>query len=131
MPTYEITHEWSNEQTTAVVEKVQAVVAMAKKGQIPAGFRPISIIAIPGATQAHCLWEAPSAESLEAVIMEDSRQGSQPLKPARDETRRAAFGRDILAEFALPCGFLDDVPYLIQMTGEAIRLHGQLREEPS
>jgi hypothetical protein len=67
MPTYEITHEWSNEQTTAVVEKVQAVVAMAKKGQIPAGFRPISIIAIPGATQAHCLWEAPSAESLEAV----------------------------------------------------------------
>jgi hypothetical protein len=67
MPTYEIEHKWSNEQTKIVVEKVQAAIASAKKGQVPAGFRPISIVAIPGKTEAHCLWEAPSAESLEGV----------------------------------------------------------------
>lgn len=67
MPTYEIEHKWANEQTKVVVEKVQMAIAMAKKGQVPAGFRPISIVAVPGKTEAHCLWEAPSAESLEAV----------------------------------------------------------------
>jgi hypothetical protein len=67
MPTYEIEHKWSSEQTKTVVEKVQSAIAMAKKGQVPAGFRPISIVAVPGKTEAHCLWEAPSRESLEAV----------------------------------------------------------------
>lgn len=67
MPTYEIEHTWANEQTKVVVERVQAAIAMAKKGQVPAGFRPISIVAVPGKTEAHCLWEAPSAEGLEAV----------------------------------------------------------------
>lgn len=67
MPTYEIEHTWANEQTKVVVERVQAAIAMAKKGQVPAGFRPISIVAVPGKPEAHCLWEAPSAEGLEAV----------------------------------------------------------------
>lgn len=67
MPTYEIEHTWANEQTKVVVERVQAAIAMVKKGQVPAGFRPISIVAVPGKTEAHCLWEAPSAEGLEAV----------------------------------------------------------------
>lgn len=67
MPTYEIEHRWSSEQTQAVVDKVQAAIAMARKGQVPAGFRPISIVAVPGRTEAHCVWEAPSSESLEAV----------------------------------------------------------------
>ncbi len=67
MPVYEIEHKWSSEQTKVVVEKVQSAIAMAKKGQVPAGFRPISIVAIPGKTEAHCLWEAPSEASLEAV----------------------------------------------------------------
>jgi hypothetical protein len=67
MPLYETTHKWTNEQTKTVVERVQNAVALAKKGQVPAGFRPVSIVAVPGATEAHCLWEAPSAESLEAV----------------------------------------------------------------
>lgn len=67
MPTYEIEHRWAREQTNAVIEKVQAAIALAKKGQVPAGFRPVSIVAVPGRTEAHCLWEAPSAEGLEAV----------------------------------------------------------------
>jgi hypothetical protein len=67
MPTYEIQHTWESDQTKTVIEKVQSAIAMAKKGQVPAGFRPISIVAIPGRTEAHCLWEAPSAESLEGV----------------------------------------------------------------
>jgi hypothetical protein len=67
MPTYEIEHKWTNEQTKNVVDKIQTAIAMAKKGQVPAGFRPISIVAVPGKTEAHCLWEAPNAESLEAV----------------------------------------------------------------
>ncbi len=67
MPLYEIEHKWSAEQTKTVVDKVQSAVAMAKKGQIPAGFRPVSIVAVPGRTEAHCLWEAPSSESLEAL----------------------------------------------------------------
>ncbi len=67
MPTYEVEHRWSSEQTKVVVEKVQLAVAMAKKGQVPAGFRPISIVAVPGTTEAHCVWEAPSAEGIEAV----------------------------------------------------------------
>ena len=67
MSVYEVEHRWSPEQTKVVVEKVGAAVAMAKKGQVPSGFRPISIVAIPGATEAHCLWEAPTRESLEAM----------------------------------------------------------------
>ena len=67
MPIYEIELRWTSEQTKAVVEKVQQAVSSAKKGQVPAGFRPISIVAIPGKTEAHCLWEAPSPESLEGV----------------------------------------------------------------
>jgi hypothetical protein len=67
MPTYEIEHKWSSEQTKTVVEKVQQAIATAKKGQLPAGFRAVSIVAVPGKTEAHCLWEAPSAESLEGV----------------------------------------------------------------
>jgi hypothetical protein len=67
MPIYEVEHKWSSDKTNAVVEKVQGAVAQAKKGQVPAGFRPISIVAVPGKTEAHCLWEAPSAQSLEAV----------------------------------------------------------------
>lgn len=67
MPTYEIRHTWNDAQTKTVVEKVQTAITMAKQGQIPAGFRPISIVAVPGQTEAHCVWEAPSAESLESV----------------------------------------------------------------
>jgi hypothetical protein len=67
MPLYEIEHKWANEQTKTVVEKVQGAIAMTKKGQIPSGFRPISIVGVPGKTEAHCLWEAPSGESLEAL----------------------------------------------------------------
>lgn len=67
MPVYEIEHRWSREQNEAVVEKVGVAVGLAKKGQIPEGFRPISIMAVPGRTEAHCLWEAPSRESLEAM----------------------------------------------------------------
>lgn len=67
MPTYEIEHRWSNEQSNSVVERVHQAVALAKKGQVPAGFRPVSMVAVPGKTEAHCLWEAPSAESLEAL----------------------------------------------------------------
>ncbi len=67
MPFYEVEHRWTNEQSKTVVEKVQGAVAMAKKGQIPAGFRPVSIVAVPGKNEAHCLWEAPSATNLEAV----------------------------------------------------------------
>ncbi len=67
MPLYEIEHKWSSEQTKSVVEKVQNAIAMARKGQVPKGFRPVSIVAVPGKTEAHCLWEAPSAESLEGV----------------------------------------------------------------
>lgn len=67
MPLYEIEHRWKNEQTAIVVDKVQTAIGMAKKGQIPEGFRPISIVALPGRTEAHCLWEAPSVEGLEAV----------------------------------------------------------------
>jgi hypothetical protein len=67
MPTYEIEHKWSSEQTKVVVQKVQQAIAMAKAGQVPAGFRAISIVSVPGKTEAHCLWEAPSPESLEAV----------------------------------------------------------------
>lgn len=67
MPLYEIEHTWANDQTKTVIEKVQTVIAMAKKGQVPAGFRPVSIVAVPGKTEAHCLWEAPSSQSLEAV----------------------------------------------------------------
>ena len=67
MPLYEIEHKWANDQTKTVVEKVQDAIAMAKKGQVPKGFRPISIVAVPGKTEAHCLWEAPNLESLEGV----------------------------------------------------------------
>ncbi len=67
MPVYEIEHKWANESTKAVVEKVQGAIALAKKGQLPAGFRPIMIAAIPGKTQAHCVWEAPSAEAMEGL----------------------------------------------------------------
>ncbi len=67
MPVYEIEHKWSSDKTNVVVEKVQAAIAMAKKGQVPKGFRPISIVAVPNQTVAHCVWEAPSAASLEAV----------------------------------------------------------------
>ncbi len=67
MPTYEIQHRWKSEQTKAVVEKVQGAVGMAKNNQIPSGFRPISIVAVPNATEAHCLWEAPSKEALEGL----------------------------------------------------------------
>lgn len=67
MPLFEIEHRWKSDQTKTVVERVQNGVAMAKKGAIPAGFRPISIVAIPGKAEAHCLWEAPSAAALEAV----------------------------------------------------------------
>lgn len=67
MPLYEIEHKWTNGQTQTVVEKVQNAIEMAKKGQVPNGFRPIAIVAIPGRTEAHCLWEAPSVESLESV----------------------------------------------------------------
>jgi hypothetical protein len=67
MPLYEIEHRWSPNVTNAVVEKVGQAVELAKKGQVPAGFRPISIVALPGKTEAHCLWEAPSADKLEAM----------------------------------------------------------------
>lgn len=67
MPLYEVEHKWASEQTKNVVDKVQTAIAMAKKGQIPAGFRPVSIVGVPGKTEAHCLWEAPNAESLEAL----------------------------------------------------------------
>ncbi len=67
MPLYEIEHKWTNEQTRTVVEKVQNAVEMVKNGQVPKGFRPISIVAIPGRTEAHCIWEAPSVEGLESV----------------------------------------------------------------
>ena len=40
---------------------------MAKKGQVPQGFRPVPIVAIPGKTEAHSLWEAPSVETLDGV----------------------------------------------------------------
>ncbi len=67
MPVYEVEHKWTSDKTSTVVEKVQGAIAAAKQGQIPAGFRPISIVAVPGKTEAHCLWEAPSAQSLESV----------------------------------------------------------------
>lgn len=67
MPLYEIEHRWTNDQTPTVVEKVQTAIGMARKGQIPQGFRPVSIVAVSGEPEAHCLWEAPSADSLEAV----------------------------------------------------------------
>jgi hypothetical protein len=67
VPLYEIEHRWKDDQTNTVIEKVQAVIGMARKGQIPAGFRPVSIVAVPGKPEAHCLWEAPNVQSLEAV----------------------------------------------------------------
>lgn len=67
MSTFEIRHTWDAAESKSVVEKVQGAIAMAKAGKIPAGFRPISINAVPGATEAHCVWEAPSAEGLETV----------------------------------------------------------------
>ncbi len=67
MPLFEIEHRWTPEETKTVVEKVQLAIEMAQKGQVPQGFRPISIVGIPGKTEAHCLWEAPSLEGLEAV----------------------------------------------------------------
>ena len=67
MPTYEIEHKWANAQTNVEVEKVQSAIAMAKNGTVPAGFRPIAIVAVPGQPEAHCLWEAPSAEGLETI----------------------------------------------------------------
>jgi hypothetical protein len=67
MPTYEIRHNWNATQSQTVVGKVEGAIAMAKQGKIPVGFRPISIVAVPGQTEAHCLWEAPSAESLESL----------------------------------------------------------------
>lgn len=67
MPIYEVEHKWASNQTNTVVEKVQGAIALARAGQVPAGFRPISIVAVPGKTEAHCLWEAPSAQSLESV----------------------------------------------------------------
>jgi len=67
MPTYEISHTWKDADTKKVIEKVQGAIALAKKGEIPAGFRPISIVAVPNKTEAHCLWEAPSRESLEGL----------------------------------------------------------------
>ena len=67
MPVYEIEHRWAPEETQTVVEKVGAAIALARKGQVPAGFRPISIVAVPGRTEAHCVWEAPDLRSLEAL----------------------------------------------------------------
>lgn len=67
MPMYEIQHRWKSEQTKAVVDKVQIAVGMAKRGEVPSGFRPISIVAVPNATEAHCTWEAPSQEALEGL----------------------------------------------------------------
>ncbi len=67
MPTYEISHQWKDADSKTVVTKVQSAIELAKKGQIPSGFKPISIVAVPGKTEAHCLWEAPSKESLEAL----------------------------------------------------------------
>ncbi len=68
MPLYEIEHKWTDHETKTVVEKVTGAIAMAKEGKIPAGFRPISIVAIPGKTEAHCLWEAPSSQKLEELF---------------------------------------------------------------
>lgn len=67
MPLYEVEHRWKNDQTPTVIEKVQNGISMAKKGEIPKGFRPVSIVALPGKTEAHCLWEAPSASDLESI----------------------------------------------------------------
>lgn len=67
MPTYEISHAWKDADTKTVIAKVQGAITSAKSGQLPAGFRPISIVAVPNATEAHCLWEAPSAEGLEEI----------------------------------------------------------------
>ena len=67
MALYEIEHRWTNEQSPSVIEKVQNAIATAKKGALPPGFRPVAIVAIPGKTEAHCLWEAPSSNDLVAV----------------------------------------------------------------
>ncbi len=67
MPTYEISHKWKDADTKTVIAKVQGAIASAKNGQIPTGFRPISIVGVPNATEAHCVWEAPSAEGLEGL----------------------------------------------------------------
>ncbi|MHB8351076.1 MAG: hypothetical protein ACYDFT_00020 [Thermoplasmata archaeon] len=69
MPMYEIQHRWKAEHTKDVVEKVQNAAALAKRGAVPAGFRPISIVAIPNATEGHCIWEAPSREALEGLYL--------------------------------------------------------------
>jgi hypothetical protein len=67
MPLYEIEHRWKPEQSSRVVERVTQTIDLVKKGQVPAGFRPISIVAVPGRTEAHCLWEAPDAAALETL----------------------------------------------------------------
>lgn len=67
MPIYEIAHRWKPEQTPSVVEKVGKAVELVRKGQVPAGFRAVSIVAVPGKTEAHCLWEAPTADALETL----------------------------------------------------------------
>lgn len=67
MAVFEIEHRWQPEQTQTVLDKVGAAIALAKKGQVPAGFRPVSIVAVPGKTEAHCIWEAPDLKSLEAM----------------------------------------------------------------
>lgn len=67
MPVFEVEHRWTSDQTATVIEKVQNGINLAKKGQIPTGFRPISIVAVPGKTEAHCLWEAPNSSGLESV----------------------------------------------------------------
>ena len=67
MPLYEIEHKWNASETNFIVGKVQEAIGLVKAGKVPPGFRPISIVGVPGETAAHCLWEAPSADAMDEL----------------------------------------------------------------
>ena len=69
MPLYEVKHRWTPRHDKTVTEKVGSVATLARKGQIPDGFRAISIVTLPNRLEAHCLWEAPSRDGLEAIYL--------------------------------------------------------------
>lgn len=84
MTLYEVEHRWTPAQERAVIEKVRSVVRLARRGQIPEGFRPVSIVTLPNRREAHCLWEAPSRDGLEAIYLSlglPTRRRFQEVRP--------------------------------------------------
>ncbi len=83
MPAYEVEHAWNANETNSVVAKVQETIGVAKAGKLPPGFRPVSIVGLPGQTKAHCLWEAPSPQALDELF---TKSGLRTTRTIREVT---------------------------------------------